>query len=236
MRGKPTVCYLCGQQLTAPTSNDHVPPKQLYTADIRKAHNPNLLTIAVHQGCNRAYQHDEDYFANTLAPFAVGSYAGNSFIQDVWRKYAQGQKQGLVGKVLQEFEHQPSGIALPEHLVAKRFDGKRLHRVAWKIIRGLYFHQYEEVLPEDTPNSLQIVPPDQVPPKEFLLGLPDYPIHGQYPGVFDYKFAKFPEVQNLNYWAMLLWDRVILIMAFHDPACECEHCASLPSRGLASKT
>lgn len=217
----PTVCYLCGQSLTAPTSNDHVPPRQLYTAEIRKAHRPNLLTIPVHKDCNRAYQYDEDYFANTLAPFAVGSYTGNSFIRDVGAKYAEGQKQGLVFKVLKEFEHQPSGIALPEHLVAKRFDKKRLHRVAWKIIRGLYFHQYEQVLPEDTPNGLEIYAPDQVPPDELILYLNSLPSHGQYPSVFDYKFAKLPDGQNINYWAMLLWDRVILTMAFHDPNCTC---------------
>ena len=235
MRGKPTVCYLCGKPLSGLINNDHVPPRQLYTAAIRKAHAPNLLTISVHKDCNRAYQYDEDYFTNTLAPLATGSYAGNSFLEDVWLKYEKGEKQGLVGKVLREFEHRPSGIALSDHLVAKRFDGERLHRVAWKIIRGLYFHQYKQVLPEDTPNSLQIVPPDQVPPKEFLRGLPNHPIHGQYPGVFDYKFAKFPEAQSLNYWAMLLWDRVILIMDFHDPTCACEHCVSLPSRNSAIK-
>jgi len=236
MKDTPPICCLCGLPLTAPISNDHVPPRQLYTAAIRKTHSPNLLTIPVHKACNLSYQHDEDYFANTLAPFGIGSYSGNSFLQDVGLKYARGEKQGLVGKVLQEFQHQPSGIALPEHLVAKRFDGKRLHRVAWKIIRGLYFHQYKQVLPESTPNSLQIVPPDQVPPKEFLFSFPDHPIHGQYPGVFDYKFAKFPEAQNLNYWAMLLWDRVILIMAFHDPTCMCEHCCQLPSRNAETKT
>jgi hypothetical protein len=42
--------------------------------------------------------------------------------------------------------------------------------------------------------------------------------------VFDYKFAKFPEVHNFNYWAILLWDRLIMIMMFHDPACDCESC------------
>lgn len=188
----------------------------------------------MHKACNSSYQYDEDYFVNTLAPFAVGSHAGDSFIQDVWLKYAEGKKQGLVGKVLQEFEHNPSDLFLPDNLIAKRFEANRLHRVAWKIIRGLYFHQYNAVLPEDTPNNLQIVPPGQVPPEEFLICLPDHPIHGQYPGVFDYKFAKFPEANNLNYWAILLWDRIILIMAFHDPNCTCMHCILLPSRSLST--
>jgi hypothetical protein len=235
MKGKPSVCYLCGESLAASTSNDHVPPRQLYTAALRKEHRPNLLTIPVHKACNLSYQHDEDYFVNTLAPFAAGSYTGNSFLQDVWLKYRKGEKRGLVGKVLQEFDRRPNGIVLPEHLVAKRFESKRLHRVAWKIVRGLYFHQYEEVLPEATPNSLEIVPPDRVPPKEFLIGLLDHPTHGQYPGVFDYRFAKFPEARNLNYWAMLLWDRIILIMAFHDTTCTCEHCIMLSHRNPEAK-
>lgn len=76
---------------------------------------------------------------------------------------------------------------------------------------------------------LKIVPPNQPPPKEYIIGLPDHPIRGRHPGAFDYKFAKFLEVQNVNYWAMLLWDKIIMIMMFHDPSCECEHCAGIKS-------
>ncbi len=204
-----------------------MPPKQFYADEIRKTHNPNLLTTLVHADCNRSYQHDEDYFVNTLAPFARGSYSGDALLREVFTKYRAGTKRGLVSKVLQEFDRQPSGLVPPAHLIAKRFEGARVHRVAWKIIRGLYFHHYAEFLPEDTPSGLQIVPPDQPPPKEFIIGLPDHPVHGRYPGVFDYKFAKFPEVHNFHYWAMLLWDRLILIMTFHDPACDCERCAQV---------
>jgi hypothetical protein len=223
MNTRPAVCYLCGQALAEPINRDHVPPQQLYADDVRKAHSPNLLTIPVHAACNKAYQYDEDYFVNTLAPFARGSYSGQAFLKEVFRKFAADEKKGLVYKVYEEFERQPSGLILPPGLVVKRFNGERVHRVAWKIIRGLYFHQFNEVLPEDTLNRLVIIPPDQPPPREFFL-LPDEPVHGQYPGVFNYKFAKYPEVNNFNYWAMLLWDRIILIMMFHDPACECQHC------------
>jgi len=234
--GSTSVCYLCGRLLTEPTSADHVPPKQFYADDIRKKHNPNLLTIRVHAECNRSYQYDEDYFVNTLAPFARGSYAGDALLREVFAKYGAGEKQGLVHKVVQEFERQPGGLVLPPNLVAKRLEGERFHRVAWKIIRGLYFHHFAEVLPEDTPNGLEIVPPDRPPPKEFIIGLPDNPIHGRHPGVFDYKFAKFPEVHNFNYWAMLLWDRLILIMKFHDPACECAHCAEIKGARIAASS
>jgi hypothetical protein len=224
MSNSPRICYLCGRPLAPPLSQDHVPPKQFYAKDVRKQHRLNLRTITVHQECNLSYQFDEDYFVNTFAPFAIGSYSGNAFLREFVQKFHSGKNRRLVSKVRKEFETRPSGLVLPPGLVAKRFEGERVHRVAWKIIRGLYFHHFNEFLPEDTPNGFQIVPPDQPPPKEFIIGLPDYPVRGQYPGVFDYKFAKFPELNNFNYWAMLLWDRIIMIMYFHDPSCDCDKC------------
>lgn len=230
MNLSPSVCYLCGQPLVEPLSRDHVPPRQFYADGIRKKHNPNLLTISVHDSCNRGYQFDEDYFVNTLVPYARGSYSGDALLHEIFRKYDAGQKRALVHKVHEEFERRPSGLILPPGLVAKRIEGNRVRRVAWKIIRGLYFHSFNEPLPEDTPNRLKVIPPDQPPPREFFA-LPDEPVRGQYPGVFDYKFAKFPEVNNFNYWAMLFWDRIILIVTFHDPACDCGHCAEVKAAG-----
>ena len=225
---KPTnMCYLCGAALVAPTSVDHVPPRQLYAKEVRKAHSPNLLTIKAHKDCNTSYQHDEDYFVNTLAPFGKDSYAGDALLREVFAKFKAGKKQPLVGRVLREFEHAPSGILLPPGLVAKRIDGDRVHRVAWKIVRGLYFHQFDEVLPEFTPNSLQITPPDRPPPIEFLQTLHDLPSLGAYPGVFDYKYTRFAELNDFHYWGLLLWDRLILIVAFHSPRCSCERCVQL---------
>jgi hypothetical protein len=219
----PSLCYLCGKTLSPPLSRDHVPLRQFYADEIRQRHKPSLLTIPVHSQCNRAYQYDEDYFVNTLAPFALSTYSGNALLREIFRKYRAGEKRGLVNKVRKEFEKRPSGLILPPGRIAKRFDGKRVHRVAWKIIRGLYFYNFGEVLPENTPNHLEIVPPNEPPPREFSA-LPDEPVRGQHPGVFDYKFVKFPEVHSFNYWAMLLWDKLIMIMMFHDPTCDCKSC------------
>ena len=213
--------------MTPPTSSDHVPPRQLYAKEVRKAYAPNMLTIRVHKACNVSYQHDEDYFVNTLAPFGLGSLAGMALLREVFSKYAAGEKQPLVHKVLQEFQHAPGGVLLPPGLVAKRLEGTRVHRVAWKIVRGLYFHEFGEVLPEYTPNSLEIAPPDRPPPEQFLHTLHDLPSRGAYPGVFDYKYIQIPELNDFNYWGLLFWDRLILIMAFHSPKCQCEHCQKL---------
>ena len=221
------VCYLCGEPLASPTNADHVPPRQLYAKEIRKKHSPNLLTIEVHTDCNQSFQHDEDYFVNTLAPFGKDSYAGSALLREVFAKYQAGEKRPLVGKVLKEFEHAPSGILLPQGLVAKRIEGERVHRVAWKIVRGLYFHEFGEVLPDFTPNSLRIAPPDRPPPTDFLQTLHDLPSLGAHPGVFDYKYVRFAELDDFHYWGLLIWDRLILIVAFHSPRCSCQRCAQL---------
>lgn len=203
-----------------------MPPKQLYADTIRSSHNLHqLLTIPVHSACNRLYQVDEDYFANTLAPFARGSVAGDAFLIEVFDKFAIGRNRSLVNKVIDEFDSRPSGIVLPNGLVAKRFEGDRLARIAWKIVRGLYFHHHNEVIPEDTPHGVRVIPPDQPPPEEFSL-LPEGPTRGSYPGVFDYRFRAF-DSPKLNYWALLLWDRVILLVTFHSAECACENCAAL---------
>jgi hypothetical protein len=218
---------LCGKLLAAPTNVDHVPPKQLYVKAIRQLHNPNLLTIEVHKACNNSFQLDEDYFVNTLAPFAKGSYAGTALLRDVFAKYADGKKVGLVHKVLNEFDRTPSGIDLPPERVAKRFEGDRLHRVAWKIVRGLYFHEFGKVLPEDTPNNLDIFAPDKPPSVAFLKALGNVDGRGAYPGVFDYKYITMEQLQGFQYWGLLLWDRLILTMSFHSPECGCEHSINL---------
>lgn len=216
MKRIPDLCYICGELCSGKVDRDHVPPKQFYADQVRRQHNLNLLTIPVHADCNKAFHLDEDYFVNTLMPFARGTYAGDAIYSEILEKFRHGEKRRLVHRVLCEFEHRPSGLVLPGGRMVKRFDGARLHRVAWKIVRGLHFHHSGEILPSGHTNWLRISLPDDRPPDDFFL-LAEERKRGQHPGVFDYKFARFSEADNLNYWALLLWDRLILLITFHDP-------------------
>ena len=139
-------------------------------------------------------------------------------------------KLSLAKKILREFEPRPSGLSLPPGLVAKRQDGVRIKRVAWKIVRGLYFHHYGAVLPEAISVGYELIPPGQRPPEHFLYvsGLADDETHGRYGGVFDYRFRVFEtDLGELNFWALLIWDRIIMILLFHDPwSCQCQECIS----------
>ena len=215
------ICYLCGKSLAGAIDLDHVPMRQIHAPDVRRTHNLQLLTIPVHGHCNKQFQRDEDYFVHTIMPFARGSYAGDAIYQRTLEQFRNGRNSGLVHRVLQEFEPRPSGLVLPVNKVVKRLDGARISRVAWKIVRGLYFHHNNAVLPATAALWVSLTPPGDVPPEHFLhfVGLPDNPSHGRYPGIFDYKFQMFPEG---HYWALLFWDRIIMTVIFHDPACTCE--------------
>lgn len=226
------VCYLCGRVIEDNSSNDHVPPKQFFAEELRLKHNPNLLTIPAHQACNGSYKEDEDYFVYSLMPFARGSYAGEPLrkkILDVCTRRPEQAK--LLRKVLNEFERQPSGLILPPNIVLKRFEGDRIARVIWKIVRGLYFYHFGVFVAEDAPHSCEIIPPDQKPPDEFFVLL-DGPSHGKYSGVFDYMFKSYPEAHNFNYWAMLLWDRITVTLKFQFPVCNCETCSPATGQSL----
>lgn len=231
-------CYLCGAPLRPPTNNDHVPLRGLIAPAITQRHNlDRLLTIPVHRACNSAYSRDEEYFLASLMPFSRGSTAGDA----IYRKYLDDfakdtRKAKLMRKVLREFDAAPSGLVIPGKVV-KRQDGARISRVVWKIVRGLHFHHHGTIMPDGLNTNVTMTAPGERPPEPFLQvkDLPDDVTHGRYPGIFDYRFRCFDvDEGKLHYWGMLLWDKIIITVAFHDPwTCDCEKCvaalAALPS-------
>jgi len=218
-------CYLCGEPIVEDMAADHVPPKQFYSHEVRRLHGPNLLTLPTHGACNASYQLDEEYFIHAICPLAMESYSGGSLFRELVGQYHGDRNVPLSRRVFSEFEKRPSGLVLPNGKVVKRFDPDRVWRVVWKITRGLYAHEYGELLLEDTPKLFKVVSPGEKPPQEFFL-LPDDPVRGPYPGVFDYKFRRFPELNDSHLWAMLFWDRLIMLVMFHNLSCQCETCTN----------
>ena len=218
------ICYLCGKPHNGKFNRDHVPPKQLFAKELLRKHNPNLFWLPTHEHCNKSFQHDEDYFVCSLMPFGLGSYSGDALRRKILNDCKKHKLQGhLLKRVLGEFERNPSGLILPQDTVIKRFDGDRILRVAWKIVRGLYFVHSDVFLPENSPKACELVLPGQEPPLPFFY-LSENPIYPQHPAVFDYRFRCFPEIHNFNVWSLLLWDRLIVIVKFQHPICYCQEC------------
>ena len=220
------LCYLCGKTIDGRSSKDHVPPRQFYSKEVRKLHSPNLRTLPTHPECNSSYQLDEEYFIHSMAPLVHESYAGKSVLRELLAQYEEDRNRSLSKKILREFEERPSGLYLPPNRVLKRMEPDRIWRVVWKLVRGLFFYEHQRILAENTPRTIKVVSPGEKPPDVFFL-IPDNQILGQYPGVFDYKFRVFPEMNNAHLWAMLFWDRLIMLTVFHDPNCDCEVCSEV---------
>ena len=223
------VCYLCGESLDADTDRDHVPPAQLYPKQVRTSQALNLFTLPVHRRCNASYQHDEDYFFSSLSPLAANSHVGGAIWADLRRRVTRPEGRRLARQVLKEFEERPSGVVLPEGKVAKRFDPKRVRRVVWKICRGLFFKVGGRFLPEGVPRCFWIFLSTEKPPPELGLFLAARP-RGDHPGVFDYMYIEDTGIDNFHFWALLFWNTLVTLIAFHDADCRCARCAGAVGR------
>jgi hypothetical protein len=219
-----TLCYLCGLEIIDDASVDHVPPKQFYAPELRAGLNLScLVTVPAHGMCNKAYESDEEYFTWSLASIAGGSTAGDALVRYQSKQFRSGRSQGLGRKVLSEFAKNPSGLYLPPRVVIKRVQGERLVRVVWKMVRGLYFLEHQEVLPEDTPKTMEFVEPGRA---RTLAGtnavwefVKSQEPKGSYGGVFEYKYvARDIDPGRLHCWGMLLWDKIMVFVAHHHPA------------------
>jgi hypothetical protein len=228
---KHTHCYLCGKPLAEPVTPDHVPPKLFFPAALRKKYGmTELLTIPVHHACNQMWRVDEEYFVHTLLPLATGSEAGKAAHVQTFKKYQAGRNVPLVNMVMNEFKHILKGVHLPPNRVAKLIDANRFHDVLYKIVRGLHYHHTGEILPPIWSIAYSVTPPYEDPPDYFKAFAQGRVAMGKYQAVFAYAFHKFAEVNDLHFWAFLLWDGIIVTAAFHDPLCSCEWCTFVGPR------
>ena len=133
----------------------------------------------------------------------------------------------LYHKVHNEFELRPGGIYLPRGLVCKTFDGARVHRVVWKIVRGLFYHHHGRVLPEYTPRDFAVYgrPEDVEARFREAVDLP-LKVRGSQQDCFAYRFLRVNKKDmHFHYWDVLLWQSVLCVLPFHDPDCVCRTCA-----------
>ena len=220
----PDTCYLCGTQIESDSSMDHVPPKQFYASSLRRNLNlSQLVTLPVHGVCNKSFESDEAYFMWSLSPLAVGSTAGDALAQERVEKLKRRNRLvALYEMVRREFDKYPGGLYLPGGRVIKRFNGERVNRIAWKLVRGLYSHETKSVLGEDTPFTTEIIEPDRA--RETAGANPVWETvkaqepRGSYGGVFEYKyFVRDVNGNKLHVWGMILWDKIMIFIAHHDP-------------------
>ena len=228
---KQPICHLCGKKILGMSTREHVPPSQFFLNRIKKNENLNLITLPTHRKCNEKYQKDEEYFFSLIGTMAIESRFGGELFHDLNKKFAKKQSKKLLNRIWNQFEKEPSGIILPKGKIALRYERGRIENVIWKIIKGLYFIEYNEYLHDQVARTIKLIVPGDQPPIEFLMTLANERGRGRHKGLFDYKMMKISgddEISKwiLHYWAFRLWERVIFTIAFHDPDCGCDKCTS----------
>lgn len=227
-----THCYLCGGLLKGdePTSRDHIPPRQIFTSEIRKRYEVKFVTRPVHASCNVSYARDEEYFVHCLIPFTRGTEAGNSLFQKVTTEYQRGKNRALVNQVLSQTKTRVGNIILPSNRVALEFDHLRFDRVVSKIVRGLHSVELNQILPQDIRMFSSLTPPGETPPEHFTWFMNNVVTDslGEHQGVFAYRHHSDPE--GVQYWAMLFWDKVLITAMFRTEAPQDDLPALKPSR------
>ncbi|TAU84616.1 hypothetical protein [Rhizobium leguminosarum] len=212
-------CYLCGKPLLGDReaeNDDHVPPEQLLARSLRKAENKiKLITLRVHKSCNQAYSSDEEYFTQVLIPFARGSVGGNAVWEKAVADYRDGKRRPLIHRILGQGRASVRGVMLPAGKLWLDLEHERFDRVVAKIIRGLHFLETQRflALPDDI--SVRLTLPDQTPPDDFERFMTYWASDskGQHQGVFAYRNAV---ADDLHYWAVLLWDRILITACFKE--------------------
>ena len=235
-KNKPKICYLCGESINPKDlDREHVPPKQMYPKGIRKANNPQLITLASHKQCNQKYQKDEEYFKFSLGCMAIAGLANveseirDPLLDDLKKIVERKEYGGLNQRVLKEF----TNLVTPRGDIIKKFEGERIAKILWKIVRGLFFHETgERFLPDDTYRLLHVFSANPEldffdKPTDFFTYLQNTPLKGVCPSVFGYKYKCLPSENDPHWWVwgLFFWENTIIVeINCLDPKSSKEEC------------
>lgn len=208
-----------------PFNMDHVPPQRFFASSLRKVFGPQLNTLPTHVACNSEYKLDEEYFVLALAAYAHDSMAGKALMDDLKRGLQKGHGRGLYDSIKRGFG---TVVALDGRFLFE-YDKVRVDRVVWKIVRGMFYLHHHRVLPIHQPFECTLVPPteaqDKLPSNDWFSLLMHTSSLCQHGAVFDMRAIGGTDgTIRMHFQAFLFWDRIIALVRFHDPTCECEEC------------
>ena len=208
-------CVYCGKQ--GELTDDHIPPKNLFP----EPRPSNLITVPSCSDCNVGASKDDEYFRLVLSmrhdtgdhPAVKGVQP--SVIRSLGREKAIGLRKAVFDSINLRNVRTKSGICLGQENFID-VDLSRLDRVAARIARGLYFHEFNARLPLDRDvvaysvdeltgtsefEKFKITVKDVTRRKPRIIGN----------NVFAYWFQPFQEDANATFWVLLFYERVAFI-------------------------
>lgn len=137
-------CVYCGSRRK--TTRDHIPPKSLFAKPLPN----NLITVPCCRKCNNSVSKDDEYFRSTivLRRDAAEHPEAKKVAERVWRSLQRPEAKGLNRLILNDvrefYRLNERGVYEPAASFYVRF--QRVERVAARIVRGLFWHEYRKRL------------------------------------------------------------------------------------------
>ncbi len=195
------MCVYCGNN--PGTTSDHVPPKSLFPLPRPL----NMVTVPSCEECQARFKKDEDVFMAWITFGPAGESPAGRLLweQKLKRTY---KKDGGVKKVIARSFRQvsletPGGIYAGKRL-AISIDPERKNNVLKKIVRGLFWVEYKERLPENVPIEIYGIHGKDKLVHELIAVT--YEATTAWEGIFEYRHGRAPE-RSESYWIMSFFRR-----------------------------
>lgn len=141
-------CIYCG--VLGKVTDDHVPPKTIFA----QPRPNNLITVPACRKCNESFSKDDEYFRLKLG--TNDAARGNSDInrnlpgimKSLQRREAKGLAQAFLRDLIPVDVQTQSGILLGSSY-AYNVNLNRIARVIKRTVRGLFYHERKERVPDD---------------------------------------------------------------------------------------
>ena len=140
-------CVYCGSRKEL--TRDHIPPKCLFAKPLPQ----DLITVPCCRQCNNSASSDDEYFRSTIVLRRDSSEhpEAKKVSERVWRSLEKPEAGGLnklvLGNVRELFHLNERGFFEPG--MSFNVDLQRLDLVASRIVRGLFWKEFGERLPND---------------------------------------------------------------------------------------
>jgi len=141
-RDRAEICGYCGSQ--SPTTRDHIPPKGIFPSP----RPDDLITVPSCASCNQSASRSDEIFRAYLSLHVGDDTASTSRL---WNQALDGIRHNrrLQRRLLEGL--QPVWLSTPSGVIHERgyggpWDSDAHDTTIERMIRGLYFHHYDEVL------------------------------------------------------------------------------------------
>lgn len=204
-------CIYCGA--TASSTADHIPPKNLFP----KPRPSNLISVPACDDCNHGFSKDDEYFRlaltsrRDLEDQPAVKRLNDEVLSGLSRPESEGFRQSFFNSTRTVDEVLADGTLRPKMQFQRDFD--RLSKVALRIVKGLFYHEFKGIMPsgrmdvfDDVGFAFDSMQPI-FPLQSVLKTLREEPVRIIHEEVFEYCFASVDGAPETIVWQLTFFRR-----------------------------